>query len=71
VARAHSILILRRQDTRTIIRVWTVKHEMVSWLSKNDRIRRQDAEVIYEVVRMRDAHVGCETIVPWKEIPWV
>jgi len=70
VARAHSIFILRRQDTRTIIRVWTVKHEMVTWLNQNDRMTRTAAEVLYEVVRMVDGKTGCETIVPWEEIPW-
>ena len=70
MARAHSIFILRRKDTRTIVHVWTVKHEMVTWLDQNSQMRRQDAEVLYEVIRMVDGKLGCETIVPWKEIPW-
>ena len=71
MARAYSIFILRRQDTRTIIRAWTVKHEMVTWLNSRTRMTRSDLERLTEVVRMVDGKIGCETIVPWKEIPWV
>ena len=70
MARAYSIFILRRQDTRTIIRAWTVKHEMVTWLNQDAQMCYQDIEMECEVIRMVDGKIGCETIVPWKEIPW-
>ncbi len=54
-----------------IILAWTVKHEMVTWLNQDAQMRYQDIEMECEVVRMVDGKIGCEIIVPWKEIPWV
>ena len=53
-----------------IILAWTVKHEMVTWLNQDAQMCYQDIEMECEVIRMVDGKIGCETIVPWKEIPW-
>lgn len=69
MARAHSIYIIRQKKTKTIIRAWTVKHEMVTWVNSDSRMSRSDLEDQLEVVRLRDGKVGCEVPMPWEIIP--
>ena len=69
MARASYIYIIRRRDTRTIIRAWTVKHEMVTWVNSSKRMSRKSLELLTEVVRIRDSRIGCETAMPWEDIP--
>ena len=66
MARSHSIFILRDVHHRHIEGAWTVKRELIEWLSHQNLSR--DRLLHYEIVRVRDGHVDSGTIVPWEEL---
>lgn len=68
MSRAHSIYILRTRGSRKILKAWTVKHEMIIWLT-NCGVKRDFLETIWEVVRIQDKHGKEEKLVAWDTIP--
>ena len=68
MSRASNVYILQQREDGLILAGWTVKREMVYWLSHRDESPEWLKEN-YQIVRCRDSH-GTEntTIVPWEEI---
>ena len=68
MARSHSIFVLRHIRSGILEGGWTVKHRMVSWLSRCPMTRRA-IETVYDVVRLRDGAGERGVIIPWGDIP--
>ena len=67
MARAYSIWILRNKVSRQIVGAWTVKHEMVAFIERNE-MPRKSFEMAYEVKRVRDGIFYSGTTIPWEDI---
>jgi hypothetical protein len=67
--RAHSIFILRHVHGQNIEGAWTVKRELSEWLDSKWAAFRENIELNYEVIRLRDGAGSRGVIIPWKDIP--
>jgi hypothetical protein len=67
MARAKYIWVVRDNGSRSITGVWTVKHEMVTWL-KRCSLSSNLIALDWEVIRFRDGKPHTCSIVPWSEI---